>query len=547
MPVTPTYPGVYIEEVPSGVRPITGVATSITAFVGFARRGPVNEPDDRAELPRVRPGCSAGSGNEHDELRRAAVLPERRPRRADRPRRAASGGGTLATQGTVTVGGGGAQNLMLDRRQRGCVVGTISACGSTTTQATGSRRSSTSRSRTSSTGVVEMVRNLPLDATAARSHRAQSTLVRATATPTARPDQARRRGADRASDPFDPTVPARFSPIGAGVDGDPGRDRQSSRGRQRAGHVRARAGRPLQSPLHPARPAGERCRRRPRALVRGQGPRRGVLLAEPRALRRRSAPGLGRPGPDHGAATRLRPTSTASRAADRRNAAHLLPLPQRSRPARGRAVIADFPPCGAIAGVMARTDATRGVWKAPAGLEAGICGRPGAEGEAHRRRERDPQPARASTACGRSRVVGHVVWGARTLAGRGRARRRSGSTSRCGGLALFIEESLYRGTQWVVFEPNDEPLWAQIRLNVGAFMHNLFRQGAFQGKTPREAYLVKCDKETTTQTDINNGRREHPRRIRPAQAGRVRDHQDPAARRADRDRMEGELRWPSSA
>lgn len=72
-------------------------------------------------------------------------------------------------------------------------------------------------------------------------------------------------------------------------------------------------------------------------------------------------------------------------------------------------------------------------------------------------------------------------------------------------LALFIEESLYRGTQWVVFEPNDEPLWAQIRLNLGAFMQTLFRQGAFQGITPREAYFVKCDKETTTQNDINLG------------------------------------------
>jgi len=71
--------------------------------------------------------------------------------------------------------------------------------------------------------------------------------------------------------------------------------------------------------------------------------------------------------------------------------------------------------------------------------------------------------------------------------------------------ALFIEESLFRGLKWVVFEPNDEPLWAQIRLNAGAFMQNLFRQGAFQGKTPREAYFVKCDKETTTQNDINLG------------------------------------------
>jgi hypothetical protein len=72
-------------------------------------------------------------------------------------------------------------------------------------------------------------------------------------------------------------------------------------------------------------------------------------------------------------------------------------------------------------------------------------------------------------------------------------------------MALFIEESLFRALTWVVFEPNDEPLWAQIRLNVGAFMHDLFRQGAFQGATPRDAYFVKCDKETTTQNDVNLG------------------------------------------
>jgi len=73
-------------------------------------------------------------------------------------------------------------------------------------------------------------------------------------------------------------------------------------------------------------------------------------------------------------------------------------------------------------------------------------------------------------------------------------------------LALFLEESLYRGTQWVVFEPNDEPLWAQIRLNLGAFMQGLFRQGAFEGTTPRDAYFVKCDAETTTVNDRNLGR-----------------------------------------
>ena len=71
--------------------------------------------------------------------------------------------------------------------------------------------------------------------------------------------------------------------------------------------------------------------------------------------------------------------------------------------------------------------------------------------------------------------------------------------------ALFIEESLYRGLQWVVFEGNGPSLWSQIRLNVTAFLHGMFRRGAFQGTSPREAYLVKCDQETTTQADIDNG------------------------------------------
>jgi hypothetical protein len=71
--------------------------------------------------------------------------------------------------------------------------------------------------------------------------------------------------------------------------------------------------------------------------------------------------------------------------------------------------------------------------------------------------------------------------------------------------ALFIEETLYQALQWVTFEPNDEPLWAQIRVNVGSFMNGLFRQGAFQGNTPAKAYFVKCDSETTTQADIDRG------------------------------------------
>ncbi len=101
-------------------------------------------------------------------------------------------------------------------------------------------------------------------------------------------------------------------------------------------------------------------------------------------------------------------------------------------------------------------------------------------------------------------VYGSVSWGARTLVGADELTSEWKYVP-VRRLALFIEESLYRGTQFVVFEPNDEPLWAQIRLAVGSFMNNLFRQGAFQGATPDEAYLVACDSSTTTQADIDLG------------------------------------------
>jgi phage tail sheath protein FI len=101
-------------------------------------------------------------------------------------------------------------------------------------------------------------------------------------------------------------------------------------------------------------------------------------------------------------------------------------------------------------------------------------------------------------------VYGNVVWGSRTLDG-DNDRGSEWKYVPVRRMALYLEESLFRGTQWVVFEPNDEPLWAQIRLNIGAFMQQLFRQGAFQGATPREAYFVKCDRTTTTQADINLG------------------------------------------
>jgi phage tail sheath protein FI len=100
--------------------------------------------------------------------------------------------------------------------------------------------------------------------------------------------------------------------------------------------------------------------------------------------------------------------------------------------------------------------------------------------------------------------MGSVVWGSRTVQGSD-AQASDWKYIPVRRVALYIEESLFRGTKWVVFEPNDEPLWAQIRLNVGAFMHDLFTQGAFQGQTPRDAYFVKCDAQTTTPSDQDHG------------------------------------------
>jgi phage tail sheath protein FI len=152
---------------------------------------------------------------------------------------------------------------------------------------------------------------------------------------------------------------------------------------------------------------------------------------------------------------------------------------------------------------MARTDALHSVWKAPAGQNAAIKGIQGLS--VNVTDQDNEQLTSLGVNCLRTFPgTGPVVWGARTLRGNDQSNdeykyipvRR---------LALFIEESLYRGTRWVVFEPNDEPLWAQLRVDVGTFMQHLFHQGAFAGNTPRDGYFVKCDAETTTRNDRDLG------------------------------------------
>ncbi|HEY3040664.1 MAG TPA: phage tail sheath C-terminal domain-containing protein [Pyrinomonadaceae bacterium] len=157
---------------------------------------------------------------------------------------------------------------------------------------------------------------------------------------------------------------------------------------------------------------------------------------------------------------------------------------------------------GAMAGLMARIDSSRGVWKAPAGTEADLRTITGLE--VNLTDMENGVLNKVGVNCIRSFPSGFVSWGARTLDGAD----DFGSEWKYIPIrrtALFLEESLFRGTKWVVFEPNDEPLWAKIRLNLNAFMMSLFRQGAFQGSTPDKAFFVKCDGETTTQNDRNLG------------------------------------------
>jgi phage tail sheath protein FI len=164
---------------------------------------------------------------------------------------------------------------------------------------------------------------------------------------------------------------------------------------------------------------------------------------------------------------------------------------------------APFPPSGFVAGIYAATDASRGVWKAPAGIDAGLSGISGLQYTLT-----DSQNGTLNVLavnCLRTfPVYGTVVWGARTLDGSD-AVGSQWQYVPIRRFALFLESSLYQGTQWAVFEPNDDTLWGQLRLNIGAFMQGLFQQGAFEGTTPQQAYFVKCDSENNPQSSIDQG------------------------------------------
>lgn len=157
------------------------------------------------------------------------------------------------------------------------------------------------------------------------------------------------------------------------------------------------------------------------------------------------------------------------------------------------------PPSGHIAGLYARTDASRGVWKAPAGTAAALSGVSGLARDFTDTEHGELNPLGVDL-IRRFPASGIVSWGARTIHsdpeyGYVPVRR----------LAILLRVSIYNGIQWAVFEPNGEELWSQLRTNLTSFMLTLYRRGAFQGTQPSDAFFVKCDSETTTQDDIDLG------------------------------------------
>jgi Bacteriophage tail sheath protein len=468
MPVNPTYPGVYIEEVPSAVRTITGVPTSVTAFVGPASRGPVDEArhiTSWADFERIYGGLSAKSpmsyavnhfylnGGSDAEIVRVAKG---------------------ASPATIDLG----SDVKLEARHAG---GWGKGLKVTVDHATKDPSNAKLYNLTvldGGTGAQERFLNVEADPASARSlDKALATSALVTPAKDAKLDVR----------PAAKTVDA-----AGGADGDvPGEADYLGSPANKTGLFALLATDIFNLLVVPP-------------PQRDADPSSGVLAAAAKlCVDRRAVLLVDAPSKWTDVTTAVAGAATPPVSGDEaKNAAVYFPRLLAPDPLSEGAV-STFPAAGAIAGVLARTDAQRGVWKAPAGTDASISGAAGLTVKLTDLENGRLNPLGVN--CLRSfNVIGTVVWGARTLRGAD-ALADQWKYLPVRRLALFIEESLYRGTQWVVFEPNDEPLWSSIRLNVGAFMNSLFRQGAFQGRTPREAYLVKCDAETTTQNDIDRG------------------------------------------
>jgi uncharacterized protein len=493
MPVTPTYPGVYIEEVPSGVRTIVGVATSITAFIGRALRGPINRPiriQSFADFGRIFGGLWVHSTLSYAVQQYflnggadAIVVRVHNLAGADDTATLglAAGGDTLTLEASSPGKWGNTLRAIVDHETKDKDEPTpdphlFNLTIEEVSPATGGVQA------------AETFRNVSTEADAARFIakvlEQESALVRTRgAVPSTRPD----------ASPIDAGT---NQPIPTDSNGD-GDDGSAMDDAQIADPNLETAKEGLWALEHAdlfnllCIPPLTRETDVDRATL-GQAlayckKRRAMLLVD---------------SPSSWTTKDDAVDNVAALGLTDENAAIFFPRPRMPDPlAENR--LDSFAPCGAVAGIFARTDAQRGVWKAPAGLDATLVGVMDLSTKLTDGEQGQLNPIGVN--CLRTfPVVGHVLWGARTLEGADRL-ASEWKYIPVRRVALYIEESLYRGTQWVVFEPNDEPLWAQIRLNVGAFMQDLFRRGAFQGSTPRDAYFVRCDKDTTTQIDIDRG------------------------------------------
>jgi phage tail sheath protein FI len=499
MAISPTYPGVYIQEIDSGVRTVAGVPTSIAAFVGRTRRGPVNDPY---------PCFNMGDFNR----RFGGLWAEGSVGYAVEDFFANGGGQCLIVRLFEEDGNNGRAQLalggvMLRARSPGSWGNRLTAriirpdTNPAVLDPEGARAAAEKYGLTvddifdlvvedAGTGARETFRTVSIkeDAGQRRYDRvlaAESSLVEALPNPA-----------------FNPVRPADGA-NGAGANGNDGRALADA---TYQGDPALKTG--MQS-LRKADifnllciPPDDRSGTLPRRVRETAA----ALCAELRALYIVDPVAAWDANPDTAAmaakTAQLDPVEQVLPLNNARNAALYFPRLLKRDPLRGGQIDA-FAPCGAVAGVMARTDVNRGVFKAPAGLATTLANTHGLTVKLT-----DPENGLLNPIgvnCLRSFPnIGRVVWGARTLAGLDVLSDDYKYVS-VRRLALFIEESLFRGTQWVVFEGNDEPLWAQIRLSVGSFMQRLFRQGAFQGSSPKEAYFVKCDSSTTTQDDINRG------------------------------------------
>ncbi|HEY1770194.1 MAG TPA: phage tail sheath C-terminal domain-containing protein [Chthoniobacterales bacterium] len=501
MPVLTTYPGVYIEEISSGVHTITGVATSVTAFLGRAALGPTNEPtiiNSYADFERQFGGLG------FDFPMSYAV------------RDFYLNGGSQAIIVRLEKNSMAAteNDVNLEASSQGVwgnsLVYVVDSKGITADVAT---RFGIARADLFNltiyddpgSGVVEKFLNVAVTSGAGsrrldRVLNDESNLVRVQLKSDGTPDLPATRPTDStpAEDPSDPAADStQFQYLTGGLDSDPlGDDDILGDESTKTGMYALEKADLFNLLCIPAdtRDGDTSANVYQTAMSYCVGRRAMLLVDSPVAW------GANPVTAAQTAATDL--PSLGLTGNDARNAALYFPRVVESDPELD-GQLDTFVPCGIIAGCMARTDTQRGVWKAPAGLDASVNGTAALQVNLT-----DPENGLLNPLginCLRTfATAGRVVWGARTLRGADQLAdeykyvpvRRT---------ALFLEESLYRGTQWVVFEPNDEPLWAQIRLNIGSFMQGLFRQGAFQGTTPKEAYLVKCDSETTTQADIDSG------------------------------------------